>query len=99
MLNNQKVKGYRFKIGLLFTCTVINRQLSWLNDNSKYGFQKTVIKIGKEIKYLFKVIKSDNTVLTYILPNETNNMSYRDFKVPYSELVKKININLLPELK
>lgn len=49
-------------------------------------------------QYLFKVIKSDNTVLTYILPNETNNMSYRDFKVPYSELVKKININLLPEL-
>lgn len=49
-------------------------------------------------QYLFKVIKSDNTVLTYILPNETNNMSYKDFKVPYSELVKKINVDLLPKL-
>lgn len=52
-------------------------------------------------EYMYKIIvdKSKGTVTSYIMPNETNNRSYKSFKVSYHSLVKFAGIELLPELK
>lgn len=47
-------------------------------------------------EFLFKVIVEGDKITTYILPNEVNNRSYRDFRVPYSTLKGLINVELLP---
>lgn len=47
-------------------------------------------------EFLFKVIVEGDKITTYILPNEVNNRSYKDFRVPYSTLKGLINVELLP---
>ena len=47
-------------------------------------------------KYLFKVIVDGKKTTTYLMPNEVNNRSYKDFQISYNDLVKMLGVDLLP---
>lgn len=51
--------------------------------------------------HLFKVVIDPSTqgTVAYLMPNETNNKSYRDFKIPVGELESIIGVDLMPLLR
>lgn len=50
-------------------------------------------------KYLFKVVVDGKKVTSYLMPNEVNNRSYKDFQISYNELSGIIGVDLLPARK
>lgn len=58
--------------------------------------------IGKGVAvptHLFKVVidKQRGDAVAYLMPNETNNKSYKDFKMSVGDLTKVIGVDLLPK--
>jgi endonuclease G len=62
---------------------------------------KSTKTIGEDVvvpTHLFKIVvdKSTNKIRAWLIPNETNNKSYKDFEINPDDLQKIIGVNLFP---